>query len=214
VIALRRLTRWMVATVASAAVLALMASASSAPLPYHDAGLARLRLSWSARPERIEVCRALSAKELAEREEHMRQRLECDGRFATYVLRVAADGKVLGETVVRGAGLRHDRPLYLLRDFDLTSGVHHVAVSFARREPADRNTQPVAVPLAPGTDTGIFAGRAEREAVERVRRFEAAIPPRLGLDTSLTFLPDRVVIVTLNPDRRALEVLGRAQRTP
>ena len=203
----RRLTHLVTASIATAVALFGIARGSTAPLPYHDAGTARLRLSWSARPERIEVCRALSAEELAEREEHMRQRVECAGRFATYALRIETDGRVLDETVVRGAGLRHDRPLYLLRDFDLTRGVHHVRVSFRRRERTDGDT--VAIAAAPRTsgDTGIFAGRAEREAAERTRRARAAIPAWLVLDTTLVLRPGRGVIVTFNADRKALEVL-------
>ena len=207
--ATQRLARWIGAGAASGAVLFLITRVSSVPLPNRDAGLARLRLSWSARPERIEVCRALTAEELARREEHMRLRVECDGRFATYALRVEADGKVLGESVVRGAGLRHDRPIYLLRDFVVAGGSHHVRVSLVRREQTDGDATAVQARSA-DADTGIFAGRAEREAVERTRRARAAIPARLLLDTSLAFTPNRVIIVTLNADRRALEVLDGA----
>jgi hypothetical protein len=160
-----RLTRIAAATGATAVALAAIAWASTAPLPYHDEASARLRLSWSARPERIEVCRALSAAELAEREEHMRQRVECDGRFATYALRVEADGRVLDETVVRGSGLRHDRPLYVLRDFDLPRGVHRVRIAFRRRERVDDHAIEIASAPSSASDTGIFAGRGEREEV-------------------------------------------------
>jgi len=203
----RRLTHLVTASIATAGALFGIARGSAAPLPYHDPDTAGLRLSWSARPERIEVCRALSAEELAEREEHMRQRVECTGRFATYALRIEIDGRAVDETIVRGAGLRHDRPLYVLRDFGLTRGVHHVRISFRRRERTDGDT--VAIASAPPTsgDTGIFAGRAEREAVERTRRARAAIPAVLLLDTSLVFRSGRGVIVTFNADRKALEVL-------
>jgi hypothetical protein len=126
--------RLVLATVGSVTLLWAMARASAVPLPYHDTVSARLRLSFSARPERIEVCRNVSAEEMAKREEHMRQRVECDGRFATYSLRVEADGRAIDEMVVRGAGLRNDRPIYLLREFDLPSGPHRLHVSFRRRE--------------------------------------------------------------------------------
>lgn len=204
----RRLTRLAVAALASAGALFVMARASATPLAYHDIGTARLRLSLSARPERIEVCRAVSAEELAQREEHMRQRVECDGRFATYALRVETDGRVLDASVVRGSGLRHDRPLYLLRDFDLAGGVHRVRISFARRERTDSDTAVVAPRRATAADTGIFAGRAEREVVERSRRARAAIPARLVFDTTMAFVPGHVTIVTFDADRRALEALG------
>jgi hypothetical protein len=206
--ALWRPFRWVSAVIASAAGLFLMAWASAAPLSYQPAGVARLRLSWNARPERIEVCRSASDEELERAEEHMRQRVVCDGRFATYALRVEADGRLLSESIVRGAGLRNDRPVYLLRDFDLSSGEHRVRVSFTRRERTDTIAAYAAPSARAGADTGIFAGRAEREADERRRRARAAIPPRLVLDTTLAFAPGRVLVVTFDGDRRALEVLG------
>ena len=205
--------RWASATIATAVGLFLMARASAAPLPYQPARVARLRLSWNARPERIEACRSASDEELEREEEHMRQRVVCDGRFASYVLRVEADGRLLGQSVVRGAGLRNDRPVYLLRDFDLSSGEHRVRVSFTRRERTDTIATTAAPSARAGADTGIFAGRAEREGDERRRRSRAAIPARLVFDTTLVFAPGQVVVVTFDQDRRALAVLdGRPAR--
>lgn len=202
--------RWILAGGVTAGVLLLIVRASAAPLPLHPGDSARLRLSWSARPERIEVCRTLSAEELARLEEHMRQRVECDGRFATYSLVVEADGRRIGEAVARGAGLRHDRPMYLLRDFDLPSGSHRLRVTFTRRERTDDDAAAFAPVVSTAGDTGIFAGRAEREATEHARRAGAAIPERLVLDTVLTFAPRRVVIITFNQERRALELREEA----
>lgn len=113
---------------------------------------------------------AVSAEELAQREEHMRQRLECDGRFATYALRVESDGLLIGEAVVHGAGLRHDRPLYVLREYDVAPGVHRLRVSFTRREKTDDDAAAFAPAASAEADTGLFAGRAQREAVEHARR--------------------------------------------
>ena len=208
-IALVRVARSVAAGVATVLVLGLLARASAVPVSYHTGGAARLRLSWSARPERIEVCRTLSAEELAQLAEHMRQRVECTGRFATYALRVESDGQVIGETVVTGAGLRNDRPLYVLREYDVAAGVHRVRVVFTRREKTndDNGDAAYAKPTSPDADTGIFAGRAQREAVEHERRERAAIPARLVLDTTLAFAPRQVMIVTFNPERRALVLL-------
>ena len=202
-----RVARLAAAGVATVLVLGLIARGSAAPVGFHDGAAARLRLSWSARPERIEICRTLSAEELATREEHMRQRVECDGRFATYALRVASDGQTIGETVVHGAGLRHDRPLYLLREYDVAPGRHRVRVSFIRREKTDDDAAAFAKTTSTDGDTGIFAGRAQREGVEHARRALAAIPARLALDTTLTFAPRQVMIVSCAPDRRALVLL-------
>jgi hypothetical protein len=209
---LARAARLVIAVSVSALVLGLLARASAAPVPFHEGTTARLRLSWSARPERIEVCRTLSAEELAQREEHMRQRVECDGRFATYALRVESDGHVIGEAVVRGAGLRNDRPLYLLREFDVPPGLHHVRVSFIRREKTDDDAAAFAPTASAEADTGIFAGRAQREAEEHARRARAAIPARLELDTTLAIAPRQVLIVTFAPEHRTLVLLAGGNR--
>jgi hypothetical protein len=203
-----RPVRWTLAAIASAAGLFLMARASAAPVPYQPAGTARLRLSWNARPERIEVCRSASEEELEHEEEHMRQRVVCDGRFATYVLRVEVDDRLLSESVVRGAGLRHDRSVYLLRDFDLSSRAHHVRVSFTRRERTETGATNARPGARAGADTGVFAGRAERETDERRRRARAAVPARLMLDTTLVFASGRVIVITFDQDRRELQVVG------
>ena len=203
-----RPVRWALAAIASVAGLFLMARASAAPVPFQPAGMARLRLSWNARPERIEVCRSASEEELEREEEHMRQRVVCDGRFASYVLRVEADDRLLSESVVRGAGLRHDRSVYLLRDFDLSSRAHRVRVSFTRRERAGAGATNARSGARPAADTGVFAGRAERETDERRRRARAAVPARLMLDTTLVFAPGRVIVITFDQDRRELQVLG------
>lgn len=199
--------RGMGAAIATATAVFLLTLASGAPVSYHRTGMARLRLSWSGRPERIESCRAVSRQELEREEEHMRQRVACEGRFATYTLRVEADGRLVTESVVRGAGLRHDRPVYLLRDLAMPGGVRHVRISFTRRERPDRDAAVGAPTLAAESDTGLFAGRAEREMVERARRKRAAIPADLVLDTVLSFAPDRVIVVTFDADRRLLGVL-------
>ena len=202
--------RWIGAAVVSGAALFGVARASTAPLPVHDAGVARLRLSWSARPERIEVCRTLSAAELAEREEHMRQRVDCEGKFASYALRVDADGHRLAESLERGAGLRHDRPLYVLREVDLAPGRHRIHVEFTRRERTDNDAAAFAGGASAGTDTGLFAGRAQREREERARRARAAIPPHLALDTVLVLGAGEVVVVTLDQELRVLRLIGQA----
>ena len=54
--------RRVIAVSVTALALALLARVSAAPLPFHEGTTARLRLSWSARPERIEVCRTLSVE--------------------------------------------------------------------------------------------------------------------------------------------------------
>jgi hypothetical protein len=197
---------------ATALGLALLAYTSAMPLPYHRDDMARLRLSWSARPERIEVCRRLSAEEQERLAEHMRQRVVCEGSFATYTLRVDVGGAAVAEDVIRGAGLRNDRPMYLLREYSVPAGRHRIRVTLTRREtPQDAVPAPAQAPVA-GADTGLFAGRAEREDTERGRRSRAAIPRSLMLDTTLAIAPREVVLVTFNAERRILEVRAEPPR--
>ena len=204
----RRLGQVALAVVCTLAAIVLLARATAMSLPYHPSDAARLRVSWSARPERIEICRTLSEAELAQRPEHMRQRVECDGKFASYRLMVEVDGRREADVVVYGGGLRRDRPMHLLEEFDVPPGAHRVRVSFERREAAADSVATVANDAVSGADTGIFAGRAQRETVERTRRAGAAIPPRLVLDTSLVLAPRAVTLVTFNAERRALQMLG------
>lgn len=202
----------LLAAAATAAGLLAMAWASAAPMPLYAGDDAGLRLSWSARPERIEKCRAVTEAEQARREEHMRQRVECEGGFATYRLAVEVDGHSAGESVVRGAGLRHDRPLYLLRDYPIAPGTHRIRVILSRREATDDDAAAFAPTAVPEADTGLYAGRAQREAAERVRRARAAIPSRLSLDTTVSFAPRRVMLVTFNAERRILELHSKDAR--
>ena len=200
-----------VSTVVTTVVgLALLSWMSAVPYPHHNANEARLRLSFSARPERIEVCRTLSEEELAQLAEHMRQRVSCEGVFATYTLRIDVDGTTIGESVVRGAGLRNDRPLYLLQDYPVPPGEHRFRVSLTRREKTDDDAAAYAAAVVPDVDTGIYAGRAQREASERARRAGAAIPARLVLDTTFVLPPLRVALIRFNTDRRALELFAEA----
>ena len=189
--------------------LALLVATSGPAVPHPRMGDAQLRLSWRARPERIEQCRRPSAAELAEVAEHMRQRVICTGVEASYTLRVAVDDSVLTEEIVRGGGLRHDRPLSLFREFPVRQGAHRIHVTLRRRETPTAMDTSLAVGAEP--DTGLYAGRATREAAERSRRTLAAIPPSLALDTVVSFARARVVLITFNADRRRL-VIVRGER--
>lgn len=198
--------RLVTSSVAAIGVVALLAYLSAAPVPYHSGETARLRLSWSARPERIEVCRTLSEEELELLAEHMRQRVSCEGEFASYTLRIAVDGTMLDESVVRGAGLRNDRPLFLLRDYPVPPGTHRLQISLTRRETPSADTTARATIVRQAVDTGRYAGRAQREANERSRLTRAAIPASLTLDTVLNLTPRRVALVTFNVERRTLQL--------
>lgn len=140
-----------------------------------------LRVSWVARPERIEQCRELSEAELAARPAHMRQARECRGGSATYRLRVVVDAVPTADVVLEGGGLRKDRPIFALDEFALQPGRRHLVVQFSRVEPAD----------APMDSTSLRRG---------------AVPRELLLDTTVTIAESAVALVSLVDGRLQLRL--------
>lgn len=188
------------------AVLAwAIAAGSGVTVGWYAPTRAELRLSWSARPERIERCRRLSDEELAERPAHMRQRLECEGRSATYLLTVTIDGQRVDSAVVTGGGLRQDRPLFLLRSYEVAPGARLVRVTFDRREAVDSTADPsVPDPVmrgddqpGPGASGDTGDAREARDALQRRGRRLAALPPRLQAERAVEFRGGEAVLLTI-----------------
>lgn len=193
----RQLTAWTLAVGAGFGLAGL----SRAPWRTPATGDALLRLTLSARPERIETCRRLSDAELAGRPAHMRQTMACEGASATYRLRIWRDDILLDDTVLRGSGFRQDRPIYLLRDYPMGPGEHRLKVEMRRVESvmADSGTGAAGAGLSMSRDT--------REAEEQARRRLEAIPPGIGLETRVAVRAGQVVLVTWDPLARELRVL-------
>jgi hypothetical protein len=208
------LGRGIATVIVTVAAAAGIAAGSAAPVPFHADDAARLRLSWSARPERIEQCRTLSEEELALRPEHMRQRVECEGGFATYTLEIALDGRRVDAAVIMGGGVRNDRPIHDLRDLDVPPGEHRVRVSLTRREADasgdedddDDDQDDEHDDAGEDDDSGISIDRAERERIERTRRQRAALPAAVVLDTALVIEAGQVVVITYDAGARRFAV--------
>jgi hypothetical protein len=186
---------------------------TAAELRVPAAASSLVRLSWSARPERVERCRRLTDDELAARPVHMRLRLECEGMFARYRLVVAANGRTEAEDTVRGGGLRHDRPMHVFREFVVTPGTLRLTVELARLDsvesaPSERDTLGVA-PAGRPVDT-LLGTREVREMTERRQRAGGAIPARLQLDTTVVLARGGVVLVTW--DEAARRLVARTER--
>jgi hypothetical protein len=198
--------------VVSLAVMAAMVGLSRAPYATGRGADALLRLSWSGRPQRIERCRELSDAELARRPAHMRRRLECEGRPARYVVRVAVDGQTASLDTVTGGGLRGDRAIHMLREFRVEPGTRAVAIEMRRLEPiedeeaGDDDAEEGESPESGPRD------RAAREREERMRERQEALPPRLELARSVTLAPGAVALVTYDASgRRLVMVQGGAR---
>ncbi len=204
---------------ASAVAAVAIRAASFVPMTDIRGESAWVRLSWSARPERVEHCRRLSDAELEERPAHMRLRFECEGRFARYLLQLTVDGAVALTDTVQGDGLRHDRPMHVLREHALLPGVRRLQAALVRLDSTTATAQDslagaegatsdaidtnrVAAP-ASESDT-LLGDRGGREREERSRRAGESIPPRLSLDTTITLGAGRVVLITYDGTRRTL----------
>lgn len=209
-----RLDRALGLAVALAATMGIV-WASNVRMTPHASGDGVLRLAWSARPERMEDCRPQSEDALAKRPPHMRQALVCEGTTAAYRLEVRREGTVITEQIVRGGGLRHDRPLYVFRDILLPAGEAAISVRFVRLDSgttadadADEHTRSRAAspgPVDVTRDTGAMdPDRRRREDEERIRQRGEAVPASLSLDRRFRFLPREVILVTYDPERREL----------
>lgn len=192
----------------TAGCLVLLQVASGPLIAHHPPDQAVLRIAFRAHPERIEVCRTPTEQELEGVAVHMRQEVICAGTAASYRLRLVMDDSLLLDDVVRGGGLRHDRPLQLQLERVVPPGLRRVRLSLVRRESAPPDS--VLTPAAPASesDEGLRDSRAARAAEGRVRRNQAPLPQTLTLDTSVTFPARRVVLVTIDPDTRAWRFQG------
>lgn len=213
-----KIARILAAAAATALVLLLLAWGSIAPLKIARADQAIVRISLGARPERIEVCRRQTEEELARLAPQMRQSVVCEGTTARYRLEVRRNGQLLHSQVVRGGGLRHDRPLYVSRDLPVPPGRAVLAVRLERVDtiPAEQRADSSETEDDDDEDDrrdveedvsrpgDVVPGRARREMDERRRRQEESVPAELRLDVDLTLEPGQVVLVSYDQRSRRL----------
>ncbi len=169
------------ATIAVAALTG-MTWLSRVPISSGHSGASLLRLTWRARPERIETCVAQSPATLAALPPHMRQALLCDGVSATYRLEVRQDGNVVAEQVVAAGGLRRDRPLYVFREIPLPEGDATITVRFTRVE----------------------ARREHDDEDQRRDELTEAVPASLTWEQRVSFAQGQVRVISYDPERRML----------
>lgn len=165
----------------SVALVLGIAALSRVPYGGGQTDGAVLRLSWRTRADEVRDCRRPTPEELASLPVHMRRPEVCEGRVLPRHLRVELDGSVLLDEVVRAAGARGDRPLYVYHEIPLFAGVHHLHVTFIPSE----------------ADSAL-------EAAQRV----TGAPPHLHLDTLIAVDSGEVALVTYDDDRNALVVRG------
>lgn len=172
----------LLAVAVTAGLIGGVVAASQAPLSPHVPDGALLRLAWSARPERLEECRAATAEELARLPPHMRQPVVCEGVTARYRLTATHAGRVLADRIVSAGGLRQDRRLYVLEDLPIPAGEAMVEVEFTRIE-----APTAAAAHGPGQD-----------------RRGHTVPARLTFAERRTIEAHTVLLVTYDAEGRVL----------
>jgi hypothetical protein len=130
-----------------AAVLAAVATVflgwlSQVPYEPGKPGDAMIRLSWRARGARVEECRPLTEEELERIPRHMQREEICEGSVLPYRLRVVLNDQQAVDEVVRAAGARGDRPLFVLQELPVPSGTHHLVVEFTRQGEPTADDEP------------------------------------------------------------------------
>jgi hypothetical protein len=207
--------------VVALAVTVAITQASVLRMRLNPSAAAVLRLAWTARPERVEDCRSQTEEELSKLPAHMRQAVVCEGTTASYRLEVRYQGDVIAEQVVRGGGLRHDRPLYVSRDIQLPPGDAVISVRFVRVDPQTSSTgsrkedskRSRVEPLDSGAQSDVMdPDRRRREGEERRHSREETVPPLLSLERQLHFASRQVILVTYDSERREFVTLEEPPR--
>lgn len=145
-----------------------------------------IRLAWRVRGTRVEECRRLTEEELARKPAHMRQEVECDGRILPYRLLVSIDDSTVVDRVVRPAGAREDRPLYVFHEQTVLPGEREVTVRFELEREAEPRTASDTTRASTADDT----------------------PSVLELNVRLALGPKEVALVTYDGEQRQLVVKG------
>lgn len=153
-----------------------------------------VRLSWRTIGERVRTCQQYTSAELQTLTDHMRTSDEyCQTVLLPYRLRAWMDGKIRVERIVRPAGWRGDRPLFVNEELPAARGGHHLKVAF---EPVRDETGPA----GQASDPESTAQRAWMEAIDNA--------PLYLLEEQISIEAGKIVMVGLNEDAEQLFLLG------
>lgn len=116
----------------TAALVIPLAALARAPYTAAAADDAVLRLSWRLPAPASESCRARTPEELEALPVHMRTAEVCEREVARYVLITRVGESAADTAALVGAGVRGDRPLFVLEERRLPPGRHRVAIEILR----------------------------------------------------------------------------------
>jgi hypothetical protein len=178
------------------AVTLVIAGLSRVPYTAADGDHALLRLSWRIPGQHVEECRPLSAEEIARQPVHMRREEVCERHFLSYRLRVRLDERTVIDEIVRPAGTRGDRPLFVHRQLPLQPGAYRVEVEWESVDPP-----------SPASEGGAADPGASAPAVVTVQH-------RLELDARLQLDAGVVALVTYDVNRQRMVARGAGLEVP
>jgi hypothetical protein len=176
------------------AALAGLGALSRVPYVAEPLNDAVVRLAWRTRGTRVEACRHRTPEEMAKLPLHMREGEVCERRLLPYLLTVAVGEASPDSTMVRAAGVREDRPLFVYRELPVAPGRHRIRVEFIRQGEPGKEA-PHAEELEP--EHGEYGETPQTAA-------------RLTLDTIIAVGEREIALVTYDPDSRRLVVRVKA----
>jgi len=179
--------RLLVAAIATASALLLLGALTRVRYQPADANVALLRMSWRLRGDKNEVCRQRTPEELELLPAHMRTPEVCTTESLVYSLSVRLDDGAPSVQLIRPAGARADRPLFVLRDIAMTPGAHHVRIAFARANENSHDDHG-------DDDHGSDDRHSDHDARDRSH------DTVLTIDTVLRFVPGRINLITVDPE--------------
>lgn len=115
--------------VAYAVIAALLGYfATMPPYRYADPELASIKLSLSHAADRIEPCRQLTQKEIAELAANMRRTEACERERLPLRLELDIDGDTVLMLTAMPSGVWNDGPASIYERFDVLPGAHELSV--------------------------------------------------------------------------------------
>lgn len=125
------------ALLAGAVVVGLTAAATRVPWQATSAESALLRLSWRTPALVLRNCDAARSSPTGPTSGAVVGAQFCSGEGVAWALDVRVDGADVVQDTIHSAGVRGDRPIYVLRTVPMTPGSHRIEVSFRPIFPAD-----------------------------------------------------------------------------
>ncbi len=177
--------RWVLRLAVPALVLGGILALVRQPIG-HSPREGMLRLIGRMVGARVNVCRTLTAEELAKIPKHMQRGGQvCEQSLLPYHLQVWLDGRLRIDEVARPAGIRADRPVYVQQELLLPPGTYQLRIR-----------------LAPGSGSGPEPAGSESGPAQRAVAQAMAAAANFDLDQSIDLRAGQVFLVELDESGR------------